>query len=71
MIVTAHACERYVERIDPRLSLAAARARIESSASAIEAAADFGCRVVRQGCGAKLILAGDHVVTVYPRRSAI
>lgn len=69
MIVAARAVARFIERIDPRLTPADARARIEASASAIEAAARFGCTRVRQGCGARLILVGDHVVTVYPRRS--
>jgi hypothetical protein len=69
MIVTQHAVERYQERIDPRLTPAEARAAIQASARAVEVAARFGCRSVRQGCGAKLILVGDAVVTVLSRRS--
>jgi hypothetical protein len=66
--VTAHAARRYVERVDPKLTLAEATARIHASDAALEIAADFGAHVVRLGCGAKLILEGFTVVTVYPRK---
>lgn len=34
---------------------------------AVDIAADFGCHVVKMGCGAKLILRGTTVVTVLGR----
>jgi hypothetical protein len=65
--VSNHACQRYRERIDPACSLAEAHERIVASAPMIETAAKFGARLVRQASGAKLILEGTAVVTVYPR----
>lgn len=62
--VTQHAIDRYIERIEPTLSVDQARARIMASEGAIKVAADFGCRCVRTGIGAKSILVGDRVVTV-------
>lgn len=69
-IVTLRAVARYRERVDPGLDGDGARARILASERAINAAAEFGARTVRQGCGAKLILDGLTVVTVWrdPRR---
>lgn len=67
MIVTQHAIARYIERIDAGLSEQDARAAILVSEPAVEAAAKFGAHVVRQGCGAKLILQGATVVTVIRR----
>lgn len=64
VIVTAHACSRYVERINPRLSLDEARAAIEASNKAIETAIGFGAHVVKLGCGGRLVLDGSRVVTV-------
>ena len=64
--VTRHACTRYVERINPTLTPAEARATIERSAKAIETAQRFGCRVVIAG-RAKLLLDGTRVVTVILR----
>lgn len=67
MIVTAHAAERYVERIAPNLSLEQARAEIATHERVILVAAAFGCKCVRLGNGAKLILSDDRVVTVIAR----
>lgn len=65
--VTAHAVDRYRERINPILTPDQAKAVIQSHAIAVKAAADFGCRVVRTGNGAKPILDGTTVVTVIAR----
>lgn len=65
--VTSHACERFVERIDSRLTFDQARAAILRSAAAIECAARFGCGTVRLGNGARLVLVGATVVTVKGR----
>jgi hypothetical protein len=62
--VTHHACERFIERVAP-CSLDAARAHILESAKAIEAAARFGCEVVRRAHGERLVLQGETAVTVY------
>lgn len=67
IVITAHACARYVERIAPSFSLAEARAEIATHERVILVAANFGCKCVRLGNGAKLILSGDHVVTVIAR----
>jgi hypothetical protein len=69
MIVTRHACERFVERVDPCASLAQADAAIRLSERAVTIAATIGCRIVRLGCGAKLVLCRDTVVTVLARGS--
>lgn len=66
--VSRHACERYVERVDPRLTLAEAEVIIRTHAPAVRVAAAFGCKVVRTGSGAKLLLEGLSVVTVLNRR---
>lgn len=62
--VSRHACQRYAERVAP-CSLADARKHILESSRAIEAAAKFGCQVVRRWKGERLVLEGDRVVTVY------
>jgi hypothetical protein len=67
VIVTHHACQRYVERVAPQLSLAEAAEQIKSHERAVECAADFRCTTVKLGNGARLILAGAVVVTVLPR----
>jgi hypothetical protein len=64
--VTDHACRRFAERVE-RCSLDDARLRILAASRAIEAAAAFGCEVVRMGGGARLVLNGLTVVTVYQR----
>lgn len=63
-IVTRHAMERYVERIRPGFTLSQAEAEIMVSSPTIAIAAAFGAREVRTGHGARLVLEGDHVVTV-------
>jgi hypothetical protein len=62
--VYPHAIDRFIERVAP-VSREEARDCILSSAKAIEAAAGFGCSVVRLGSRARLILDGQNVVTVY------
>ncbi len=67
IFVSRHAAQRYVERIDSRVSIDEAAAEIRAHARVIQIAADFGCRVVRLANGAKLILEGRSVVTVIGR----
>lgn len=69
IVVTAHAAQRFIERINPTLTTEQARAEIASHERAIVAAANFGCRCVRLGSGAKLVLSGTSVVTVITRHS--
>ena len=64
IFVSPHALTRFQERVEP-CSAADAHARIMGAARAIEAAATIGCEVVRLACGARLILDGSTVVTVY------
>jgi hypothetical protein len=62
--VTRHAAERFLERVDGRLTLAEA---IEAlSSPAIQRAAQFGAPCVRLGTGQRVVLEGWHVVTVLP-----
>jgi hypothetical protein len=68
VIVTHHACQRYVERVDPRVTLGEAADIIAGAERAIEAATRFGAHVVRMGTGAKLVLHDGKVVTVLARR---
>jgi hypothetical protein len=63
--VTAHAIERFQQRVAPCCTVDEARAAIMSHAKAIESAADFGCEVVRCGGGERLVLDGTRVLTVY------
>jgi hypothetical protein len=63
--VTRHAAERYLERVNPRLTMAEA---IEAlSSPAIRRAAEFGAAYVRLGTGQRIALDGFVVVTVLPR----
>lgn len=64
MNISHHARVRWIERVDPSASLDDAARAIGASERAIEAAATFGCSVVRLGNGARLVLAGDSVLTV-------
>jgi hypothetical protein len=66
-IVTDHAVNRYVERV-ANVDHDVARDCIMSARAVIDIAADFGCRCVLLGNGARLKLAGDVVVTVLPKR---
>lgn len=67
IIVTAHAAQRYVERIDPRLTQVEAIAAILQSERAIRAAAMFGCGTVKRDDGTRLVLEGLTVTTVVAR----
>ena len=62
--VTQHAAERYVERVNPELTVEQAKAAMMASARAIDTAAAFGASCVRLGNGARLMLQGDVVVTI-------
>jgi Tfp pilus assembly protein PilX len=68
MIVSRHACERFIERVDNSSTLEEAEAVIRTAERAVNTAASFGCKVVRMGCGAKLVLCGTRVVTVLGRK---
>ena len=69
VIITAHAAARFIERINPLLTTEQARAEIAAHEKAIVTAANFGCRCVRLGSGAKLVLDGFSVVTVITRHA--
>jgi hypothetical protein len=64
--ITNHAVQRFQERVRP-CSTGQAREHILSHAKAIEAAAAFGCEVVRCAGGERLVLSGTRVLTVYAR----
>jgi len=66
IVVTTHAIERFIQRAAPYATVDEARSTIEAAAPVIEVAAAFGCRTVKMACGARLVLEGDHVVTVLP-----
>lgn len=63
--VTAHAIERYVQRVEP-ISEDDALEKLTRSKGVVMLAASIGCISVRLGCGARLILDGETIVTVYP-----
>ena len=64
--ITAHAVQRYRERIEdiPDHEALDAMIRIEPT---IDRAAAFGCATVIMGNGARLRLVGDTVCTVLPK----
>ena len=66
--VTHHAAQRYVERVNPALSLDEVRREIMSHERAIMVAIRERCECVRLGCGAKLIVREGRVVTVFERQ---
>lgn len=65
--VTNHAANRWIERVDPRLTLDQARDEIRTHTRAIVAASDFGAHTVKLACGARLIVEHRNVVTVLSR----
>lgn len=67
IFVSRHAVDRYIERVDGSLTPEEADAEIRRHAPAIIRSADFGCRVLRLGNGAKLVLEERKVVTVLSR----
>lgn len=67
MIVTMHARQRYIERIDPTATLEQAAAVIHASERAVRTAHAFRCKLVKMGNGARLVLDGTRVVTVLAR----
>lgn len=67
VVVTSHAAQRWIERIQPGATLTDAYAAIQAHAQVIRIAIDFRARCIRLGCGAKLILADGVVATVYRR----
>lgn len=66
-VISVHACERFVQRVQPNATLTEARAAIRSHAKAVLAACEVGCKSVRLSCGARLIIdpVGRQVITVY------
>lgn len=66
IIVTQHASARYVERVNPRLTQAEAETAILASVRAIECAVGFHARIIRLGCGAKLVIERGRVLTMLP-----
>ena len=66
-IVTTHAAQRYVERVEP-VSIDEARAKLTAAAKVVNGAARFGATTVIMGNGARLVLKGDVVATVLPKR---
>jgi hypothetical protein len=62
--VTTHAIQRFQERV-AACTIDEARSRILAHSKAIEAAAAFGCEIVRCGTGERLVLNGTRVLTVY------
>lgn len=59
--LTAHAIERYQERVE---NVPAEEVRSRLSTCGIRAAIAFGVRVIRLGCGAQLVIEQGRVVTV-------
>jgi len=61
--ITAHAIERYIERVAP-VTPDEAHAALDSAA--VRCAAEIGARFVRLGTGQRIVLQGHTVVTVMP-----
>lgn len=68
--VTAHAAARFVERVNPSLTLDQARDSIRSHSAIIEAAAAFHCRTVVVAKRIRLVLDGTIVITVLDHHPA-
>jgi hypothetical protein len=68
--VSAHAAQRFCERVNPALTPLEAVTEIRSHARVVEIAARFGCSRVKLHGGARLVLDGDTVVTVLSRQMA-
>lgn len=64
MLISRHAAERWIERIDPTATIAKAEAAMMKHEAILTLAMMFGASAVKLGCGAKLILSGNCVVTV-------
>lgn len=67
--VTLHAAQRYVERVNPRLSVSEAVEAIRRHGPVIEIAIRERAPIVKLGTGQKLVLKGGAIVTVLPRDS--
>lgn len=65
--VAHHAAERYVERVNPRLTIAEAVDAIRRHTRVIEIAIRERAPIVKLGSGQKLVLKGGAIVTVLPR----
>jgi len=64
VLISRHAVERWIERVDPTADIDAAIAAIEQHKSAVEAGIRFKARRIKLGCGARLVLSGETIVTV-------
>ena len=65
MIISLHARQRYVERINPALTLDQAADAIRGHTRALDAAESMNSRVfIRLASGARFLVEGDRVVTV-------
>lgn len=62
--VCHHAAERWIERVNPAMTIDQAKAEIRTHSRAIVLASDFGAHTVKLGCGARLIVEDRKVVTV-------
>jgi hypothetical protein len=67
--VTRHAAERYLERVNPRLTMEEAVEAVSSPT--IRRAAEFGAAYVRLGTGQRIALDGFVVVTVLPKDESL
>lgn len=65
--ITQHAVYRYIERVAP-VSAEVAISTMEAAFPAVAKAREFGCDCVVMGNGARLVLQGDVIVTVLPKR---
>lgn len=66
--ITRHALDRWIERVEPTADDAKARASIMSYGKVLELAISLKACGVKLGNGAKLVLEGNSIVTVLPRR---
>lgn len=69
MQLTTHAIQRYRQRIGATSDLEA-HSQLITAQKAVDAAAAFRCPTVVMGNGAGLVLKGDTVITVLPKRGS-
>lgn len=68
MLISRHAAERWIERIDPTADIAKAEAAMMVHEKIVDLAIALKARAVKLGCGTRLVLAGNCIVTVLGKR---
>lgn len=67
VVISRHALDRWIERVEPTADDEKATASIMAHGKVLELAVSLKAHAVKLGCGAKLVLKGDTIVTVLPK----